>query len=179
MASLPLLTRILLSAALGVMAIACYADPPVPTADVPEKPPSSPGYYRAAGLPHLFGSCEHPAGLAIGVIRIEYTHSIIPGPDWRGGIAAQYSNSGHPTGRHGEPMKIQGDYDAMRVYSFDYYAKGRPGDIVVLGKPGSSSEDSCMVGVLTEEGLPRLDSSTSETADTQTPAASSTSTPTK
>ena len=107
-------------------------------------------FYRAEGLPHLFGSgCR---GQDRAVIAVEYTHSIISGNDWRGGANA---NVRHQRGKYGEPLQYSSDGvdDGMRLYGYDYYARGLPGETVILGWSGTSSEDRCMIGVLTNEGL--------------------------
>ncbi len=109
-------------------------------------------FYRAEGLPELYGSaCGKRDRIVIG---IQYTHSIITGEAWRGsGDAMEEFVRGR--GKYGENLRIKSNDDDMRLYAYDYYAQGRSGELIIIGRPGSSSEDRCMIGVLTDEKLRR------------------------
>ena len=107
-------------------------------------------FYRAEGLPELYGSaCRNKDRSVIGV---QYTHSIIAGEDWRGSSDATEEFVRH-RGKYGENLHADSNDDDMMLYAYDYYARGRPGELVILGISGSSSEDGCMIGVLTDEKL--------------------------
>ena len=56
-------------------------------------------------------------------------------------------------GKYGENLQVESDDDQMRLHAYDYYSRGRPGELIIIGRPGSSSEDRCMIGVLTDERL--------------------------
>ena len=109
-------------------------------------------FYRAEGLPELYGSlCE---GKDRPVIGIQYTHSIIKGEAWRGSSdATEEFVMGR--GKYGENLRHESGYgdDENRLYAYDYYVRGQPGELVIIGRPGSASGDGCMIGVLTDETL--------------------------
>ncbi len=107
-------------------------------------------FYRAEGLPQLHGTACRSMDRA--VIGVPYTHSIIAGEGWRGsGDAREGFVRGR--GKYGENLHADSNDDDMRLYAYDYYARGRPGELVIVGISGSSSEDGCMIGVLTDEKL--------------------------
>ena len=124
------------------------------TAVTPESHDPKIDFYRAQGLPELYGSlCE---GKDRAIIGIEYTHSFIKGETWRA--------SGDPNeefmlgrGRYGENLRTgpSSDYEGFRLIAYDYYVRGQPGELVILGRPGSTSSDRCMIGILTDEALQR------------------------
>ena len=109
-------------------------------------------FYRAEGLPELYGNiCKETDRPVIG---IEYTHSVIKGKDWRGsGDATKKFIQGR--GKYGEDLQhgSSSDYDENWLIAYDYYVRGQPGELVIIGSPGSSYADRCMIGVLTDEKL--------------------------
>ena len=107
-------------------------------------------FYRAEGLMELYGSTCRSKDRA--VIGIQYTHSIVTGKAWRGSGDAM-EEFVRRRGKYGENLHVDSNGDDMRLYAYDYYARGRPGELIIIGRPGSSSEDRCMIGVLTDERL--------------------------
>lgn len=109
-------------------------------------------FYRAEGLPELYGSaCGKKDRTVIG---IQYTHSIITGEAWRGSGDAM-EEFVRRRGKYGENLQVESNDDQMKLHAYDYYARGRPGELIIIGRPGSNSEDRCMIGVLTDEKLRR------------------------
>ena len=107
-------------------------------------------FYRAEGLPELYGgACGKRDRTVIG---IQYTHSLVTGKAWRGSNdpAEEFLRG---RGKYGENLRREPDNDIQRLYAYDYYARGRPGELIIIGRRGSSSEDRCMIGVLTDERL--------------------------
>ena len=107
-------------------------------------------FYRAEGLPELYGSACGKRDRT--VIGIQYTHSHVTGDVWQGSGDAAEEFVRH-RGKYGENLQVESNGDQMRLYAYDYYARGRPGELIIIGRPGSSSEDKCMIGVLTDEKL--------------------------
>lgn len=59
-------------------------------------------------------------------------------------------------GKYGKNLHVDSqDGIPVRLYAYDYYARGRPGKSVIVGRPGSTSDDRCMIGILTDEKLQR------------------------
>ena len=107
-------------------------------------------YYRARGLPELYGSeCRNPDRPIIGR---RYTHSIVSGEDWRG--SANPSDYVDVRGKYGEDLRVDSyGIDRLELYAFDYYARGRPGELVVIGRPHNAATGPCLFGELTDERL--------------------------
>ena len=116
-------------------------------------------FYRAQGLPELYGSACGKRDRT--VIGIQYMHSIITGEAWRGSGDAM-EEFVRRRGKYGENLQVESNDDQMRLHAYDYYARGRPGELIIIGRPGSSSEDRCMIGVLTDEKLRRQPSGAME-----------------
>lgn len=120
--------------------------------ETPAKSNAQTDFYRAEGLPQLYGSACGNKDRA--VIGIQYTHSNITGEAWRGSRDAS-EEFVRGRGKYGEDLRHDSGNDGMRLYAHDYYARGRPGELVIIGRSGTSSSDRCMIGVLTDEKLPR------------------------
>ena len=107
-------------------------------------------FYRAKGLPELYGSACRERDHA--VIGIQYTHSLVTGDDQLKSNDAA-NEFVRRRGKYGENLQYDANRDQIRLYAYDYYARGLPRELVIIGKPGSSSGDRCMIGVLTDEKL--------------------------
>ena len=131
--------------------IGCPYNSPEPetTSASPNSPPPV-DFYRAQGLPELFNSpCSSPDRANIG---IEYTHSLIPAGD-------REPDLDHARGKYGERLqRVASDGSPVRLYSYEYYARGLPGEVAILINPAPNSStrgNGCLFGVLTNEPLPR------------------------
>ena len=106
------------------------------------------GLYRLEGLPEFFDHRCRPDLRPM--LAVKYTHAEMSGDEWRG-PGGLITNTDR--GKYGEPLRHESNGDYHRVYGFDWYAVGQPGEIVIIGSSGSTSEDGCMVGVLTDGRL--------------------------